>query len=247
MSREQVSIRTKDGDCRAWVFRPEGQGPWPAAIIYMDAPAIRPALFEFGERLAGHGYFTLLPDLFYRDGPYEPMDPSKLFADETARTALFAKMGRCVTPDAIKTDTSAFLAFLDKQPDVKGPKVGVTGYCMGGRIAIVAAGEFPDRIVAAGSFHPGGLVTDAPDSPHRLAPKIKAKIYVGGADQDGHFTRENADDLAKALTRAGVDNEVEIYDGAMHGYTMPDMQVYNEPAAERHWREMFALFDSTLQ
>ena len=145
MSREQVSIKTKDGDCRAWVLRPEGQGPWPAAIIYMDAPAIRPALFDFGERLAGHGYFTLLPDLFYRDGPYEPMDISTLFSDEAARAALFAKMGRCVSAEA------------------------------------------------------------------------------------------------------GVQGEVEIYDGAMHGYTMPDMKVYNEAAAERHWRDVFSLFDSTLK
>ena len=247
MSREQVSIKTKDGHCRAWVFRPEGQGPWPAAIIYMDAPAIRPALFDFGERLAGHGYFTLLPDLFYRDGPYEPMDISTLFSDEAARAALFAKMGRCVSAEAVKTDTSAFLDFLGRQPDVKGEKVGVTGYCMGGRIAVIAAAQFPDRIAAAGSFHPGGLVTDAPDSPHLLAPKIKAKVHVGGADQDSHFTRENCADLAKAFAEAGVQGEVEIYDGAMHGYTMPDMKVYNEAAAERHWRDVFSLFDSTLK
>ena len=247
MSREQVSITTKDGDCRAWLFRPDGQGPWPAAIIYMDAPAIRPALFDFGERLAGHGYLTLLPDLFYRDGPYEPMDLSTLFSDEAKRAALFAKMGKCTSREAITTDTTAFLDFLDKQPDAKSDKVGVTGYCMGGRIAVVAAGLFPDRIAAAGSFHPGGLVTDGPDSPHLLAPQIKARVHVGGADEDAHFTRENCADLAKAFADAGVKGEVEIYDGAKHGYTMPDMQVYNEHAAERHWREVFQLFDSTLK
>ncbi len=247
MSREQVSIKTKDGDCRAWVFRPEGSGPWPAAIIYMDAPAIRPALFDFGERLASNGYLTLLPDLFYRDGVYEPMDLSTLFSDESKRAALFAKMGKCSSPDAIRTDTSAFLEFLDKRPDVKGEKVGVTGYCMGGRIAIVAAAEFPDRIVAVGSFHPGGLVTDQPSSPHLMAQKIKAKVHVGGADQDSHFTREDAETLGKALADAGVDSQVEIYDGAMHGYTMTDMKVYDEAAAERHWRELLALFDSKLK
>ena len=247
MSREQVSIKTKDGDCRAWVFRPDGSGPWPAAIIYMDAPAIRPALFDFGERLAANGYLTLLPDLFYRDGVYEPMDLSTLFSDESKRAALFAKMGKCSSADAIRADTSAFLEFLDKQPDVKGQKIGVTGYCMGGRIAIVAAAEFPDRIVAAGSFHPGGLVTDQPSSPHLMAPKIKAKVHVGGADQDSHFTREDAQTLGKALADAGVDSRVEIYDGAMHGYTMPDMKVYDEPAAERHWGELLALFDSKLK
>ncbi len=247
MSREQVSIKTGDGDCRAWVFRPEGQGPWPAAIIFMDGVAIRPALFEFGERLAGHGYFTLLPDLFYRDGPYEPMDPSKLFADEAARTALFAKIGKCTSAQAVKTDTSAFLGFLSSQPDVKGSKVGVTGYCMGGGVSLVAAAEFPDRIVAAGGFHPGRLATDDPNSPHLLAPRIKAKVYIGGADQDQGFPPEQKERLKRALDDAGVQNTVEIYDGAKHGYTMPDLSVYDEPAAERHWREVFSLFDSTLK
>ena len=247
MSREQVSIRTNDGDCRAWVFRPEGQGPWPAAIIFMDAPAIRPALFEFGERLADHGYFTLLPDLFYRDGPYEPMDPSKLFADDAARAAIFAKMGKCVNAQAVQTDTSALLAFLSEQPDVKGEKVGVTGYCMGGRVSLIAAAEFPDRIAAAAGFHPGHLATDDPNSPHLLAPRIKAKVYIGGADQDQGFPPEQKDRLKQALDDAGVENTVVIYDGAKHGYTMPDLSVYDEPAAERHWRELIALFDSTLK
>jgi len=123
----------------------------------------------------------------------------------------------------------------------------VTGYCMGGRVAVIAAADFPDRIAAVGSFHPGGLVTDAPDSPHLLAAKIKARVHVGGADEDSHFTRENCEQLAKAFADAGVKGEVEIYDGAKHGYTMPDMQVYNEPAAERHWREMFQLFDGALK
>ena len=247
MSREQVSIATKDGDCRAWVFRPQGEGPWPAAIIFMDVPGIRPALLDFAERLASYGYLVLLPDLFYRDGVYEPMDPSRLFADEAARAAIFAKMGKCTSAEAIRIDTGAFLEFLDQQPDVKGKAVGVTGYCMGGRVALIAAAEFPDRIAAAGAFHPGHLVTDKPDSPHLGAPKIKAKVYVGGADQDSGFTLENRDQLARAFTEAGVENRVEIYEGAMHGYTMPDLRVFNEAAAERHWRELIALFDGKLK
>ena len=247
MSREQVSIKTRDGDCRAWVFRPEGPGPWPAAIIYMDGVAIRPALFDFGERLARHGYFTLLPDLFYRDGAYEPMDPSKLFADEAARVALFAKIGKCVSPQAVETDTSAFLDFLSNQPDVKGSKVGVTGYCMGGTVSMIAAAEFPGRIAAAAGFHPGRLATDDPSSPHLLAPRIKARVYIGGADQDAGFPPEQKHRLKQALDDAGVQNTVEIYDGAKHGYTMPDLSVYDEPAAERHWRELIQLFDGALK
>ncbi len=247
MSRTDVTITTRDGQCPAYVFQPEGQGPWPAVIVYMDAPAIRPALFAFGERIAAHGYYVLLPDLFYRDGPYEPMDPSKLFSDEAVRNALFAKMGKCSNPEAARTDSAAFLDFLSAQPEVKGGKVGVTGYCMGGRLSLMAAGNFPDRVAAAGSFHPGNVATDDPASPHLLAPKMKAKVYVGGADQDRGFPPEQKDRLQKALTDAGVDARVEIYEGAMHGYTMPDLSVYDHDAAERHWREMFALFDSALK
>jgi len=247
MSRAEAVIPTKDGDCRAFVFRPDGSGPWPAVIIYMDGPAIRPALFDFGERLASNGYFTLLPDLFYRDGPYEPMDPSTLFADEAARSALFAKIGKCSNPEAARTDTQAFLDFLDAQPDAKRGKVGVTGYCMGGRLALVAASQFPDRIAAAGSFHPGGLVTDQPDSPHLMAARIKAKVYVGGADQDRSFTLKHKEVLEKALAGAGIEHRVEIYEGALHGYTMPDLSVYSRDAAERHWREVLSLFDAALK
>jgi carboxymethylenebutenolidase len=213
----------------------------------MDAPAIRPALFDLGERLASHGYYVLLPDLFYRDGPYEPMDFGKLFGDEEARKALFAKMGRAVNPDAARSDMAAFLDFLGAQPDVKGTKVGVTGYCMGGGLALRAAAAFPDRVAAAGAFHPGNLATDDPSSPHLLADRIKARIYVGGADEDAGFPAEQRERLAKALKDAGVDHRVELYEGARHGYVMPDAPVYHQEVAERHWREITALFEAALK
>jgi len=248
MSRTEVSITTPDGVCPAYVFKPDGQGPWPAVIVFMDAPAIRPTLLDMGGRLASHGYYVLIPDLFYRDGPYEPLDVSKLFADEEARKAIFAKMGKCSNPVAAKADTGAFLDFLAKQPEVRGSKVGVTGYCMGGRLALLAAANFPDRIVAAGSFHPGNVANEEdPASPHFQADRIKAKVYVGGADQDASFPPEQKARLEAALASAGVDHRVEIYEGARHGYTMKDLSVYDEAAAERHWRETVALFDSTLK
>ena len=130
---------------------------------------------------------------------------------------------------------------------MKGPKVGVTGYCMGAGMALRAAGTFPDRVAAAGGFHGGRLATDAPDSPHLMAPHMRARVYIGGADQDAGFPPEEADRLREALTAAGVDNEVTIYQGALHGYAPPDMPVYNEAAAERHWTELFKLLDGTLK
>jgi carboxymethylenebutenolidase len=244
---QQVAIPTPDGDARAYTFQPEGKGPWPAVIFFMDAPAIRPALFQMSQRLADHGYFVLLPDMFWRAGPYEPINMAEAFKDEEARRAIFGKFMASTDPVRSTRDTGAFLDWLAKQPDVKGDKVGVTGYCMGGGLSLRAAGEYPDRVIASAGFHGGRLATDAPDSPHLLAPMIKAKVYVGGADEDAGFPPEQADRLRDALTAAGVENTVEIYAGAKHGYAPPDMPVYNEAASERHWREMFKLFDETLK
>ena len=244
---QQVAIPTPDGEARAYSFRPEGAGPWPAVIFYMDAPAIRPALFQMCERLASHGYFVLLPDMFWRIGPYEPIDLKAAMASDEARRAVFGKFMSSTDPVRSTSDSGAFLGWLAKQPQVKGTAVGCTGYCMGAALALRAAGAYPDRVVAAAGFHGGNLATDDPNSPHLLAPRIKAKVYVGGADEDAGFPPAQADRLREALTAAGVDNRVEIYAGARHGYAPPDMPVYNEAAAERHWRELLALLDETLK
>ena len=213
----------------------------------MDAPAIRPALYEFGERLAANGYFTLLPDLFWRAGPYEPINVKEVFADEAKRREVFGKLMSSTNPEKQLVDAKASLDYLAASPDVKGDRVGITGYCMGAGVVMRTAGNYPDRIAAAAGFHGGRLATDAPDSPHLLAPKITAKVLVAGADEDAGFPPEQADKLRDALTAAGVDNAVTIYSGAKHGYTMPDLPVYNEAAAERHWTEMLGLFDETLK
>jgi carboxymethylenebutenolidase len=245
---KQTVIPTPDGDARAFSFTPaSGSGPWPAVIFYMDAPAIRPALFQMAQHLADHGYFVVLPDMFWRVGPYEPMDPKALFADPAKRKALFDTFVPSTDPEKAMRDTGAVLDWLSDQAEVAGLKVGATGYCMGGGMALRAAGTYPERIVAAAGFHAGRLATDAPDSPHLLAPFIKARVYIGGADQDASFPAEEADRLREALDAAGVDNEVTIYAGAMHGYAPPDMPVYNEAAAERHWTALFRLLDATLK
>jgi carboxymethylenebutenolidase len=247
MSMQQIALPTPDGEARAFTFTPDGEGPWPAAIIFMDAPAIRPALFAFGERLARHGYFTLLPDMFWRAGPYEPINVKEVFADEAKRREIFGKLTASTSAEKQMTDAGACLDWLAAQPQVSSGGVGITGYCMGCGIVLRAAGTFGRRIAAAAGFHGGRLATDAPDSPHLLAPNITAEIYIAGADEDAGFPPEQADRLRAALDAAGVKNTVTIYPGARHGYTMPDLPVYNEAAAERHWTEMLKLFDATLK
>src|SRR5207237_7478036 len=140
-----------------------------------------PAMLDIGIRLAKSGYFALLPDLFYRAGPYEPMDARKAFSDPEQRKLMAEKFSSHISQAKIMSDTQAFLDYLASEPDVRAGGIGVTGYCMGGRMALTAAGTFPDRVLAAASFHGSLLASDAADSPHLLAPKIKARVYVAGA------------------------------------------------------------------
>jgi carboxymethylenebutenolidase len=244
MAREEVTIRTTDGEMPTWVVTPEGSGPWPAVIFYMDALAIRPALLDMAQRLADNGYLVLLPDLFYRYGHYDTLVPAEVFAGDF-RATIGPMMA---TTDNLKAaeDTRALLAYLDTRSDVKG-KVGTVGFCMGGGMAITAAGVFPDRVAAAASYHGGRLFTDQPDSPHLQAPHIKGEVYVAAADNDHSYPPEMAEQFEKALTDAHVNYRAELYKGAAHGWMKPDFPIYDHDAAERGWREMLALFGRSLK
>ena len=242
---KNVSIKTRDGVCPSYVGRPTTGAPWPAVLVFMDGLGIRPAMLELGERLAAHGYFVLLPDLYYRSGSYEPMDARTVFSDPEQRKILMEKFIALATPMNIMSDTKAFLDFLVAERDVKPGGVGTTGYCLGGLMSLTAAGTYPDRIVAAASYHGGRLATDAPDSPHWLAPKMKARVYVGGAVEDQSFPGEMKDRLEAALTQAGVNHTIETYP-AKHGWVLRDTPAYDAAAAERHWQTMLALFKETL-
>jgi carboxymethylenebutenolidase len=241
-----VTITTEDGLCPAHVFHPPGAGPWPGVLMFMDAIAIRPALFEIAERLAAHGYYVLLPDLYYRSGPYEPMNARAIFTDPEQRKVLAEKFASKFSPAAAMRDIPALLAFLASQPAVAPGKIGATGYCMGGIVALVAAGHFPDRFAAVAAYHPGYLATDAPDSPHLLAPKIQAEVYVGGASDDPVFPDAMKARLETALRDAGVKHTVETYP-ASHGWVPSDTPVHDPAAAERHWQTLFALLDGALK
>jgi carboxymethylenebutenolidase len=242
----QIEIKTRDGICRSFVYRPAGGGPWPAVLVFMDGLAIRPAMLELGERLATHGYYVLLPDLFYRSGPYEPMDPYTVFTDPEKRKVLMEKFFALATPANIMSDTRAFLDHLAAQPEVKPGGIGTTGYCMGGLMLLTAAGTYPDRIVATASYHGGRLATDAPDSPHLLAPRIKSRVYIAGAIDDQSFPDDMKARLEDALTKAGVDHTIETYQ-AKHGWVFRDTPVYDAAANERHWRSLLTLLDAKLK
>ena len=241
----QIEIKTRDGLCPSYIYRPAGSGPWPAVLVYMDGIGIRPAMLEVGERLATYGYFVLLPDLFYRSGPYAPMNPAEMFSDPEKRKVLMEKYFALATQANIMADTKAFLDYLAAQPDVTPGGIGTTGYCMGGLMSLTAAGTYPEEIVAAASYHGGRLATDDPGSPHLLAPKMKARVYVAGAIEDPFFTDEMKARLEDALAHAGVDHKVETYQ-AKHGWVLRDTPVHDPAATERHYQTMTALFQAKL-
>jgi carboxymethylenebutenolidase len=243
---EKLEIETRDGTCPSYLFHPPGQGLWPSVLVFMDGLGIRPAMLEIGERLATNGYLVLLPDLFYRSGPYEPMDAHAVFSDPEQRKVLMEKFFAHATPANIMSDTRAFLDFLGRRADVKPGGIGTTGYCMGGLMSLTAAGTYPDRIIAAASYHGGRLATDAPDSPHLLAPKIKARLYIASATEDASFPDDMKARLEAALTEAGVDHRIETYP-ARHGWVLRDTPTHDAAATERHWRTILELFDGKLK
>lgn len=243
---DRIGIKTRDGTCPSYVYRPTADAPWPAVLVYMDGLGIRPAMLEIGERLATYGYFVLLPDLYYRSGPYEPMDPRAVLSDAEKRKVLMEKFFALATPANVMSDTSAFLDYLAAQPDVKPGGIATNGYCRGGFMSLTAAGTYPDRIVATASYHGGELASNAPDSPHLLAPKIKSRVYVAGAIEDSSFPDAMKERLECSLTAAGVDHKIETYH-ARHGWVLRDHPAHDATEAERHWRTLIALLDATLR
>ncbi|OSC42251.1 dienelactone hydrolase family protein [Mycobacterium decipiens] len=238
------TVATPDGSCPVHLFAPAGPGPWPGVVMFPDAGGVRVTFDQMAARLAGSGYVVLLPDVYYREGDWAPFDMTTVFGDAQERARIMFMMGT-LTPDRVTRDAGALFDYLASRPEVAGQRFGVCGYCMGGRMSLVIAGRQADRVVAAASFHGGGLVTDNPDSPHLLADQISATVYIGGAQNDASFTTDHAEQLDKALTAAGVQHRIEWYPAA-HGFAVPDNPPYDTAADERHWAAMTELFGATL-
>src|ERR1700741_5363408 len=191
MPSVSATIATPDGTCPVTLHTPNGSGPWPGVVMYPDAGGVRPTFDDMADTLAGFGYAVLLPDVYYRHGDWQPLSMATAFSDPKERTRLFGMIGS-LTQDMITADAGAFLDFLANRPEVLGDRFGVSGCCMGGRISVIVAGRHPERVAAAGSIHGGGLVTDGPDSPHLLANRMKATLYVRAAENDQSYTADTS-------------------------------------------------------
>ncbi|MEA2158928.1 MAG: carboxymethylenebutenolidase [Solirubrobacteraceae bacterium] len=245
MQSATIDVSTPDGTADAYLTRPDEDRRYPPVLFMVDAPGLRPRIEEMADRIAAKGYAVLAPNVFYRAGR-APVLPVPDFSDSESRTSFMQAIRPLMeelTPERMTLDGAAYLDLLQGAAD--GP-AAITGYCLGGRLGWRIAAAHPDRVVALGSFHGGGLVTDAPDSPHRSADKLKAELYFGHADQDRSMTPEQIAVLEQALDAAGVRYRSEIYAGALHGYTMADAAAYNEAACERHFAELFALLERSF-
>ncbi len=243
-----VLVKTPSGTCDAALVHPQGSGRWPAVIIFPDIFGLRPTMRAMAKRLATDGFTVLVPNPFYRSTKAPGIFPDFDFGNPADRAKLDAFRAP-MTSEAVMQDAAAYVAFLDAQPSVNSKaKMGVVGYCMGGPMAMQAAAANPKRIGAGASFHGGGLVTDKPDSPHLLVPKIKAQFYFGIAASDDEKQPDAKTKLREAFDAAKVPVKIEVYEGTLHGWCVKDMPlqagkpIYNEPQAERAWNELIALY-----
>ncbi len=248
-----VEVKTPDGTCDAAFIHPK-MGSHAGVLIWPDAFGLRPSMRDMAKRLAASGYSVLVPNPFYRISKAPFTDASHFnFQNPDDMAKLRPLMASVNAPGNAEKDAAAYVAFLDAQKEVdKSKKIGTQGYCMGGPLVIKTAASLPDRVGAGASFHGGGLVTGKPESPHLLAPKIKARLYIGIASNDDTRQPDAKEKLKEAFAAAKVPAEIEVYPDALHGWCVPDMPVqngkpiYNKPDAERAWSKLMALYKAAL-
>ena len=243
MLERQLDIATKDGKSQTFIVHPDRGGPHPVILFLMDAPAIREELRDMARRFATSGYYVMLPNLYYRSGVME-LGPQALIADSPERKQM-ADLMNGLGIRQVMDDCDGLLAFADKDKAANAKSVGAVGYCMSGRFAVCAGGQFPDRVKATASIYGTRLVTDKDNSPHLIAKNAPAEFYFACAETDVWIPPEMIAQLMRELN--GANGEVEMYPGVHHGFAFPQRQAYDKPAAEQHWERVLALFRRRLK
>src|SRR5246127_5295276 len=241
VTESDVNITTPDGTADCYFVHP-ASGTAAGVLLWPDIFGLRPATRQMGKRLAESGYSVLVVNPFYR----VKKAPT---AEAGAATSIpqLLPLAQALTETTQMTDAKAFIGWLDRQASVaKNRKIGTQGYCMGGPIAFRTAAAVPDRVGAIASFHGGGLVTEAPNSPHVQAAKTKAQFLIEIAENDDMRSPNEKNVLKETFAKANLPAEIEVYAGAAHGWCPPDSQVYNQPQAEKAWSRLIALYGKAL-
>ena len=245
VTESDVSVTTEDGVADCYFVHPS-QGSYPGVIIWPDVLGLRPAFRAMGKRLAQSGYAVLVVNPYYRKAGSPVVGPGASFQDPQVRETVLP-LARSLTAQTNVTDAIGFAAFLDAQAAVdSNRKLGTMGYCMGGPMTMRTAAALPDRIGAGASFHGGGLATDQPSSPHLLIPQMQASFLIAIAENDDERDPQAKQTLREAFDAADLAAEIEVYEGAMHGWCPPDSRVYHEAQAERAWARLLVLFEQAL-
>ncbi len=242
-----VDVKTPDGTCDAVFIHPT-KGSHPGVLVWPDSLGLRPVMRDLGKRIAAEGYSVLVPNHLYRMAR-APVFGSSFDYNKPADREKYRRItAPFFVPGAAERDAVAYVAFLDAQRQVsKKKKIGTHGYCLGGPYVLKTAAALPDRVGAGASFHGGFLVTDKPNSPHLLAPKIKARLYFAIASDDDKREPEVKNKLREAFAAAKVRAEIEVYPNALHGWCVPDSKAADNKAdAERAWAKLVALYKTTL-
>jgi carboxymethylenebutenolidase len=245
VTESEVKVKTPDGVADCYFVHP-ATGAAAGVVVWPDILGLRPAFRQMGKRLAESGYSVLVVNPFYRQKPAPVVPAGSSFSDPKIREAVMP-LAQALNATTHAADAKAFVAWLDTQASVdKRKKVGTTGYCMGGPIVMRTAAAVPDRVGAGATFHGGGLVTKAPDSPHLLIPTMKAQFLCCVAENDDQREPESKTVLKETFAKAGLAAEIEVYAGAAHGWCPPDSAVYNEAQAEKAWSRLLVLFGKAL-
>jgi carboxymethylenebutenolidase len=243
MFEQHVDVTTKHGVMPSFVACPDTGGQYPAIIFYMDAPGTREELRNMARRIARHGYFCILPDMYYRLGSLR----FDLARRNDAMAAVFLAAMNSLTNELVVDDTAAMLGWLDGCDRVRPGAVGCVGYCMSGQYITTVSARFPHRMAAAASLYGVKIVTDQPDSPHLLLDKIKGELYYAFAETDHAVPDHVIPDLKSALAKTDVKHTIKVFPGTMHGFAFPERAVYETMAAEQTWTDMFAMWDRRIK
>ncbi|MEZ5660596.1 MAG: dienelactone hydrolase family protein [Burkholderiaceae bacterium] len=242
MRESVIELKTADGVLDTFICRPDGDGPWPVVIIYMDAPGMRDELRNMASRLATVGYYVMLPNLYYRigrEGEYG-FDRSRIRSHDADRE----RMHECrltLTNAAVVADTRHLLAHARADSVASSGPVGIVGYCMSGQFVVAVAAAYPDDIGAVASFYGVGIVSDAADSPHKDARAVRARTYLAFAEHDPWVPAAVLQQLPAVIADTGWQAEIEVYPGTTHGFAFAERPDYHRAAGERHWERIFAL------
>jgi carboxymethylenebutenolidase len=240
-----IDLKTRAGAMETFICHPDRNGPHPVVVMLMDAPGIRPELYDMARRLGTCGYYVVLPNLYYRAGRDTKYGPDVLTVGSAERDRMRAVRTKMTIPPVME-DFADILAFVDTQAAARKGPVGTHGYCMSGPYSLAAAARFPDRVGAAASFYGTWLVSDAEESPHLTLGKARGELYIACAEHDELAPLPMVEELKALFAKSGNGGELEMYMGVHHGFAFPERWCYDKPAAERHWERLIALYRRRL-